>query len=74
LKKGKRNYIEKIFERFDRRFGKLNGKEVATLQGGKVKIDTTDGVEVNSASVVTADVMASNGVIHIIDTVLIPAN
>ena len=53
---------------------KLNGKEVATVQGGKVKIDTTSGVKVNSATVVTADVMASNGVIHIIDTVLIPAN
>ena len=44
-----------------------------TLQGGTVSIDTSSGnVMINDATVTTADVMASNGVIHIIDTVLLP--
>ena len=43
-----------------------------TLQGKTVEIDSKDGVKVNQAKVVKADVMASNGVIHVIDTVLIP--
>jgi uncharacterized surface protein with fasciclin (FAS1) repeats len=53
---------------------KLNGQDVKTLQGGTVKIDTTSGVKVNASTVVKADVMASNGIIHVIDTVLLPAN
>lgn len=53
---------------------KLNGKTAKTVQGGTVKIDTTNGVMVNNATVTTPDVMTSNGVIHIIDTVLIPSN
>lgn len=45
----------------------------ATLQGQPVTISTTDGkVMINNANVVTADVEASNGVIHVIDTVLLP--
>jgi len=43
-----------------------------TLQGGKLMIDATDGVKVNDATVIAADVLASNGVIHVIDTVLLP--
>ncbi len=43
-----------------------------TLAGVPVSIDASDGVMVGSARVVTADVKASNGVIHVIDTVLIP--
>lgn len=53
---------------------KLDGKNVTTLQGGSVKVATTSGVKVNDSSVVKADVKASNGVIHVIDTVLIPTN
>lgn len=53
---------------------KLNGKTVKTVQGGTVEIDTTNGVMVNDATVTTPDVMASNGIIHVIDTVLIPSN
>jgi uncharacterized surface protein with fasciclin (FAS1) repeats len=52
---------------------KLNGQDVTTVQGGAVKVDTTNGVKVNNSTVVKADVKASNGVIHVIDTVLIPA-
>ena len=51
---------------------KLNGKEAGTLQGGKVKVRTTGGVMVDDAKVVKTDVMATNGVIHVIDTVLMP--
>ena len=45
---------------------------VKTVQGGELAIDATNGVKVNNATVVTADVVASNGVIHVIDTVLMP--
>lgn len=53
---------------------KLNGKTATTVQGGTVSIDTSNGVMVNNATVTTPDVMASNGVIHVIDTVLLPSN
>ena len=44
-----------------------------TVQGGSVKIATKDGgVMIDGAKVVTADVMATNGVIHVIDSVLLP--
>ncbi|HEX6047106.1 MAG TPA: fasciclin domain-containing protein [Pyrinomonadaceae bacterium] len=51
---------------------KLNGRSVKTLQGGSVDVRTKDGVRVGNANVVKTDVTASNGVIHVIDTVLIP--
>jgi len=52
----------------------LVGKQLSTftVQGSSVDIDATAGVRVGSANVVTADVETSNGVIHIIDSVLIP--
>jgi uncharacterized surface protein with fasciclin (FAS1) repeats len=44
-----------------------------TVEGSKLKIDASDGsVKVNSAKVVTPDVETDNGVIHIIDAVLLP--
>ena len=46
--------------------------EATTVQGGKIKIDTTSGVKINNATVIKADIAASNGVIHVIDTVLMP--
>ena len=53
--------------------GDLKGTVNAeTLQGAKVEIIAADGVTVNGANVVTADVAASNGVIHVIDAVLLP--
>jgi len=47
-------------------------KEAKTVEGQMVQINTSKGVQVNDAKVVKADVMASNGVIHVIDTVLFP--
>jgi uncharacterized surface protein with fasciclin (FAS1) repeats len=49
---------------------KLN--EAKTLQGQKVRIDTSSGVKVDNARVVKTDVKATNGVIHVIDTVILP--
>ena len=46
--------------------------EATTVQGGKLAIDTSNGVKINGATVIAADVLASNGVIHVIDTVLLP--
>jgi uncharacterized surface protein with fasciclin (FAS1) repeats len=43
-----------------------------TVQGDTISIDTSDGVKVDHAKVVKTDVMASNGVIHVIDTVIMP--
>ena len=52
----------------------LAGKrmDVATVQGQTVHIDGRNGVKVNKSRVTTADIMASNGVIHVIDKVLLP--
>lgn len=46
--------------------------DVATLEGQNVTLDTAGGVTVNGANVVVADVLASNGVIHVIDAVILP--
>jgi uncharacterized surface protein with fasciclin (FAS1) repeats len=43
-----------------------------TAQGGRITIDASKGLKINGANVVKADIAASNGVIHVIDTVLIP--
>ncbi|RMA42531.1 fasciclin domain-containing protein [Rhodophyticola porphyridii] len=49
-----------------------DGMTAMTVQGGDLTIGTEGGVTVNGANVVTADIEASNGVIHVIDTVIIP--
>ena len=51
---------------------KLDGREVKTLQGSSVKVKTKGGVMVDKARVIQTDVMASNGVIHVIDSVIMP--
>lgn len=48
-------------------------KSAKTVEGSEVKIDAANGVKINNSKVTTADVIADNGVIHIIDTVLMPA-
>ncbi|MEM9549949.1 MAG: fasciclin domain-containing protein [Pseudomonadota bacterium] len=44
----------------------------ATVQGGEVTIDLDNGVMVNDASVITADIETENGVIHVVDKVILP--
>lgn len=51
-----------------------NGLEAATVNGEKVKFDLTSGAMVNQSKITTADLQATNGVIHVIDTVLVPSN
>lgn len=45
---------------------------VTTVNGAEITIGTTDGVTVNGANVVSADIEASNGVIHVLDAVILP--
>ena len=48
--------------------------DVATLEGSTFAITTEGGVKVNTSNVTATDVPASNGVIHVIDAVLVPAS
>ena len=50
-----------------------DGMMASTVQGGDLMISLGDAVMVNDATVTTADIEASNGVIHVVDTVIIPA-
>ena len=47
-------------------------ESATSLQGGDLKVATEDGVSINNAKVIKADIETSNGVIHVIDTVLVP--
>jgi uncharacterized surface protein with fasciclin (FAS1) repeats len=52
-----------------------DGQELTTVEGGKLKVSITNGkVMIGDAAVTSADIVASNGVIHVIDKVLLPAN
>jgi transforming growth factor-beta-induced protein len=51
----------------------LKNSSVATLSDGKkIKIDLSSGVKINESKVIAADISGKNGVIHVIDKVLIP--
>ena len=58
--------------------GKVTAKDVAklnsakTVEGQSIAISTQGGVKVNDANVIKADIIASNGVIHVIDKVIMP--
>ena len=53
---------------------KMDGKTAATVNGAPLKISTTGGVKLNSeVNVITTDIECTNGVIHVIDSVLLPA-
>lgn len=49
---------------------KLN--KAKTVQGSEVTIDTSNGVKVDNANVIKTDIKTSNGVIHVIDSVILP--
>jgi uncharacterized surface protein with fasciclin (FAS1) repeats len=51
-----------------------DGMMAKTVEGSDVTIGTSDGVSVDGAKVVQADIEASNGVIHVIDKVILPSN
>jgi len=46
--------------------------QVASVQGSELSVNATDGVKVDNATVVMADIETSNGVIHVIDAVVLP--
>jgi len=52
----------------------IAGKKIAvkTVQGADIKVNAMSGVMINDANVTTADIAASNGVIHVIDKVILP--
>lgn len=52
----------------------VSGKKLtpASVNGEALHVDGTDGVTINGAKVVTPDIACTNGVIHVIDTVLLP--
>ena len=51
----------------------LSSTKVGTLnEGNKIKVDLSDGVKINDSNVVAADIEGKNGVVHVIDKVLIP--
>ena len=51
----------------------MDGKSAATVNGAQIKIGTTGGVKLNGTSkVVKTDIECTNGVIHVIDTVIMP--
>lgn len=54
--------------------GDISGKtmSVKTVEGSEVNIDATSGVMINKATVTQADISADNGVIHVIDKVILP--
>ena len=59
--------------------GKIMAKDIAgkkamvdTVQGSKLSVDATKGVSVDQAKVISTDIEASNGVIHVIDAVVLP--
>lgn len=58
--------------------GKVMAADVAglesamTVQGSRIAVDTSNGVKVDDAAVIKTDISASNGVIHVIDTVITP--
>jgi len=47
-------------------------KKAKTVQGQEITIDTSEGVKVDSAKVIQTDIECTNGVIHVIDSVIMP--
>lgn len=52
----------------------LTNGQVLTLNNESITVDVTNGVKINNANVTTADIEVDNGVVHVIDAVLLPAS
>jgi len=50
----------------------IESDQLITAQGESIMVDTSQGVRINNANVIQTDIEADNGVIHVIDTVLMP--
>ena len=50
----------------------LSKKKIKTLHGQRIKIDTSRGMAVNDAKFIKTNIEANNGIIHIIDKVILP--
>ena len=50
----------------------VDDMKAATVNGAEITVELDNGVMINEASVITADIDASNGVIHVIDAVILP--
>ena len=57
--------------------GRLTAADIAkhtsltSVEGSQIRVDTTDGFEVKNATVIAADIEADNGIIHVIDNVIL---
>jgi uncharacterized surface protein with fasciclin (FAS1) repeats len=51
----------------------LEIEEAETVEGSIISVDTSNGYKVNQALVITPDILTDNGVIHVIDSILMPA-
>ena len=54
------------------RFSGMGSFLLESVQGGEITVNGTNGVKVDGATVVQADIVADNGVIHVIDAVIMP--
>ncbi|OYT70734.1 MAG: hypothetical protein CFK49_07305 [Armatimonadetes bacterium JP3_11] len=50
----------------------VRSSQIPTVQGQSLTVNTEGGVKVDDANVIQTDIEADNGVIHVIDTVLLP--
>ena len=51
-----------------------NGQKAATVQGEEITVDLSDGVRISGATVKAADIKTANGVVHVIDRVILPSS
>lgn len=52
--------------------GLSDGQTAATVQGEEIQVDLSDGVAISGAKVAAADIEASNGVVHVVNGVILP--
>ena len=51
-----------------------DGMMAETVEGSSITVDLSNGVAIDNANVVSADIEADNGVVHIIDSVIMPSD